>query len=95
MKQVIAYVSDYETALYKKKSDALSMDAQKIAAQIAAKIITNDSDAHQRLTKSLIKLADQDVSPRRLMRLYGKLWRAKKAYQLACEEESQREEISF
>ena len=35
----------------------------------------------------LLKFADKNISPRRLMRMYSKLWRATIAFRAAREEE--------
>ena len=83
MKATTAYVSEYGT-LHQKKSAALLQDARKIADDIAEK---QGTEAQHAFVKTFIKLADQEISPRRLFRMYSKLWRARQAFLAALEEE--------
>jgi hypothetical protein len=98
MKQIIAYISEKgnTNTVYRKKSEALSADFQIAAATIAKKCVgENNQDKQYICAKSLGDLANKGVSPRRLMRMYSKLWRIRQAQLTALEEECQQEEIPF
>lgn len=86
MTTITAYRSN-DATIHQKKSDALLQDAQKVANEIADRLYNQGSDAHHALVKNLIRLADKEISPRRLQRMYSKLWRARLAFVAALEEE--------
>ena len=54
--------------------------------QAAAAITTKSSEVFKE---------EKEISPRRLMRMYSKLWRAHQAYLTALTEETQEEQIPF
>lgn len=86
MKQVIAYTSDYSEALLKKRSEALAHDAKHYARQISTQI-TGSPEGRTNIEKSLMIFADKGISPRKLMRMYSKLWRVRQAFMEATQAE--------
>lgn len=88
MKQIIAYTSDNGNVVVSKKSKALAMDAEELSKAIAQKCY-GDIGSYESVAaaKSLLQIVDKNVSPRRLMRMYSKLWRVRQAFLAALEEE--------
>jgi hypothetical protein len=79
--------------VFKKKSEALNEDARIVFRDMATKIEPHYSEEY---VLSTFKVAlEKKISPRRLMRMYQKLWNMRKAYELVLAEEATEQELPF
>lgn len=92
MKPIQAY-EDMTGKVHRYKSDAISADTKALLHQLADKLNKNASENYVIGTfqEALLK----NISPRRLMRMYAKIWNLKKQYDQAIEEEKIKEDLPF
>ena len=84
MKIIKAY-EDATGKIHRQRSDALSADGKAMLRTMANKLNAHKSDSF--VIGTFEEALQQNISPRRLMRMYAKLWNMKKQYDRAVAEE--------